>query len=645
MWITLVIGLTNVIQQDWSGGERLTCDMNSASCYNECPVLYNDFDNTFCLSDPNLHYKTTGAIGIRGYFYALTEHVIKGPGEAGGWDNDPDISDIDGDGDLDLVVSDESFDPDSEDSVWVFYNDGNGNFTQVNLGTVPSADELAETDIDGDGDLDVLVAGYAGMYGEDLVLFVQKSDGSWQKCVLCEDVKGDCSYSYIYREAEGVYAGDLDGDGDVDIVVSHYNSGSLYWFEHVPSGTPGSTGCTIEGKDIYFVKHSIYPNTQGDAGWNVWIEDMDGDGHADIVATLGSLVSIYWNPGDANFSHTDVLLEPEIRGLRSFYGLTVADLDDDGDPDIAVTRTYLNSVRLYRNDGGRNFTLAGTIDIPRPMGIAAGDIDGDGDTDLYVASYIDNTTTSDSTIYALVNEGDWLFVIHSTGVTRKSYFGTGSGDLDGDGRTDLLVRAGTKGERASNREGLYWYSVLLAYSDSSTLISNKVDVNGPSDLGSYEFDSVIVEGRHLDHVAVFIRYARNEDALNASEWNRIQDIATCSMDIDNTRLECAMPSGTFAEFVQYKVVLYSFTSSSRSIRNATPYVQQVRFVFDESTTPIALQEIMNTRWKSLMIFRPDGRLLMKTGDARNLPKLNTGIYIIRGTDEKGRSISRVIFVR
>ncbi len=655
MWAGLVIAITPFAQYDWTGGFLRTCSIGDSTCYNSCPVVYS-FDNTFCLADENLNYKNSaGVLGIKGSFQNLEEHVIKGPGEAGGWDNDPDVVDIDGDGDLDLVVSDESFFPDDYDSVWVFYNDGYGNFTQVNLGTVASADELAEVDIDKDGDLDIVVTGAAYDYGEDLVLFVQTSSG-WRKCVICEDVAGDCRNSAgNEREAEGVYAGDLDGDGDIDIVVSHLEEGSLYWFEKVPPGTAGATGCRVGTTPYYFLKHPIYPNVQGDEGWNVWIQDMDNDGDADIITTLGSLVAIYWNDGTADFSYADTLLEPEVRGstdpIRNFYGLAIADFDKDGLMDVAVSKSDLDTVKIYRNLGERQFAPVYAEYVPYPMGLAAADVDNDGDMDLYVASYTDGTTTEDSTIYAIVNEGGGLFVLHTTDIPRRSYFGTGAGDLNGDFNSDLLVRAGTMGEDDPYREGLYWYAVNLAYPDSAVIISNKLDATGPTNDGSFALDSIVVVGKKLANVDLYIRYARNETDLNNQNWalTSTSSILTCSLNTDETRFACTLPESTMVEFIQYKLVLHSINSDTDPYGDETPYVDSVIFVFDENVTPVYQPEYGLTGRLTMEVYDIRGRLIMRKSveDTRAVPPqlIRPGIYLIILRDRRGLVERKKILLR
>ena len=644
MWIVLT--LVGVEQNDWTGGATLSCDMNDAACYNACTVVEGNFDSTFCLGDDNLNFDNwAGILGIKGSFYGLVEHVVKGPGEAGGWDNDPDIADIDGDGDADLIVSDESFAPDDYDSVWVFVNDGAGNFTQVNLGTVPSADELHEVDIDGDGDLDILVTGSAYDYGEDLVLFVQTPSG-WRKCIICADVAGDCGDADgNEREAEGVHAGDIDGDGDVDIVVTHLEEGSLYWFERVSPSTPGSYGCTVQGTDIYFLKHPIYPNTQGDEGWNVWVADMDGDGDMDVVTTLGSLIAIYWNDG-GDLDYGDTLLEPEIPGasdpIRNFYGLSVVDIDEDGDLDLAFTQTDRDTVKIYRNDGNRQFTLIYAANIPRPMGISAGDVDNDGDMDFYVASHAGGTLSTDSTVYALINEGDGIFVLHSTSIPRRSYFGVGAGDLDGDLNSDLLVRAGVVGEDAIYREGLYWYTVNLQYPDTSTIISQILDIT-PDDPGSYALDSLILTGYAVNMVDIYLRLARNPVQLSASGWNSVESIATCETSTDSTYTWCVFPESTLVEYAQYKLVLRSFSNGLVPVNNKTPYVSAIRLVFDETITPVGSREVpVSIEGGIPYIYDARGRLV---GKGNILDKLPPGIYILKERDIRGRVHIRKILRR
>jgi len=670
MWIGVILSLTNVSQGNWSGGGHQQCHMDDPSCYNSCPVVQNVFSNTYCLSDDNLNVTSLGHVTIIKNFIGLQEHVIKGPSEAGGYDNDPDVVDIDGDGDLDIIVADESFNPDDNDSVWIFLNDGSGNFTQYNLGIVPSGDEVYAADMDNDGDLDIVVTGEAYSYGKDIVLYVHKSDGSWQECVICQaasenDCRYDTSNDTIYTESEGVFVADIDNDGDKDIAIAHYTWGHPLWFERVDTDTvAGSMGCTVEGNMLYFKRKYISPKYKGVNGWNVWAADMDNNGSVDLVATLGTIISVYWSQWPCSecdyFSGRDVPIgqkfDEAMYGNRVYYGLIVEDLDGDGYLDIVTTLTNVYSVRFYKNNGNREFSLQASIYIPRPMGIAMADIDGDGDLDFYVASHVDssNTNTNDSTVYALFNTGAWIYSVVNLSspsipryIPRRSYNSVGAGDLDGDGYADLLVRAGTRGENPQNREGIYWYSVLMEYADSTTIISNKVDINGPSTGANYLFVSASVTGENIDqsNTSLYVRYGFNEWDLDTMDWIPIDQIASCSDNTTKTQITCSINDSIFAEFIQYKLILRKTTIDLGLNAVISPTVQSVDFTFDESVTPVGTDEGSGIVWKNFQIYTPSGRLIAKGKNIRRLPHLKPGIYILKGIDINNRSIERVILIR
>lgn len=110
--------------------------------------------------------------------------------------------------------------------------------------------------------------------------------------------------------------------------------------------------------------------------------DVDGDGDFDVVAPLGSFVSVSLNDGEGQFALPT--LYPV--GLAPSQAV-LADLDGDGDLDIAVTIDDDDSVETLFNDGTGVFTTGAIYPVgPRPRSVVAGDLDGDGDTDLVTLS-------------------------------------------------------------------------------------------------------------------------------------------------------------------------------------------------------------------------------------------------------------------
>lgn len=133
----------------------------------------------------------------------------------------------------------------------------------------------------------------------------------------------------------------------------------------------------------------------------VGLLDYDGDGWLDVYAVQGGLLAapasarigdrLFRNNRDGTF--TDVSQQSRIATFQGGFGLgvTVGDYDNDGDPDLFVTR--LQSYALYRNNGNGTFEdvtaasgLAGVRDNPTSAAFA--DLDADGDLDLYVCHYM-----------------------------------------------------------------------------------------------------------------------------------------------------------------------------------------------------------------------------------------------------------------
>jgi hypothetical protein len=111
-----------------------------------------------------------------------------------------------------------------------------------------------------------------------------------------------------------------------------------------------------------------------------------------------------------------------------------ADLDGDGDLDLAVANYYSDSISIFKNDGNGTFQIASSYEVGEmPFPVFCADLDGDGDLDLAVGNYGGNTVS------ILKNDGNGTFlpaVNYNTGVGPASIF---CADLDGDDDRDLAV--------------------------------------------------------------------------------------------------------------------------------------------------------------------------------------------------------------
>ncbi len=287
--------------------------------------------------------------------------------------NDVHVVDLDDDGDLDIVAALQADGFSGDSNVFWFENDGaeSPSFTPLELGSIkgkPSAIDVA--DIDDDGDLDVAVSdhdtGSAGFSSEAVTWF--ENDGASDP----EFTKIQIDVTFLFSRE--IKIGDLDGDGDLDIVADSDEDDKIYWYENDGASDPSFTKNTV---DPFVLKVS-----------EIGLGDIDGDGDQDIIFTDrdGDYISYSQNDGASDPSFTEVSVESSVDAINLAL---VEDLDLDGDLDIISGSPGLDSLFWYENDGASlpSFTrhaLGG--ELVNFFDVEVADIDGDGSPDILASS-------------------------------------------------------------------------------------------------------------------------------------------------------------------------------------------------------------------------------------------------------------------
>ncbi|NIM97662.1 MAG: hypothetical protein GTO24_06150 [candidate division Zixibacteria bacterium] len=178
-----------------------------------------------------------------------------------------------------------------------------------------------------------------------------------------------------------------------------------------------------------FVPDSVY--SVGESPWSVFAADLDGDGDPDIATANAASdnISVLLNQGDGSFAPHSVY---PVGGDP--WSVFAGDLDGDGHLDLVTANMYDNTVSVLLNNGDGTFAPQSAYPVyESPAGVFAADLDGDGDLDLATANiYSDN-------ISVLLNNGDGTFAPQSTYAVGDMTMPVAvfAADLDGDGDLDL----------------------------------------------------------------------------------------------------------------------------------------------------------------------------------------------------------------
>ena len=442
----------------------------------------------------------------------------------------------------------------------------------------PDSDFAFPVDMDGDGDIDVVSSSPAPFLDYRVSWFENDGSGQgWAQHIVEENAVFNC-----------VYPGDIDLDGDIDLVGGNKASSAfgVDWWRNVDGVGDSWTRLRV-------------------ADWGspeyICFSDINGDDTLEIVgSSWGPPNEIAWFesttwPPDTNWTSHQVA-----GGIVKGRELYTVDLDQDGDIDVVSANEDQDGLKWFENSDGIGLTwtehdIAGYYDLP--FSVHASDIDGDGDIDVVYCSQdedkavwcenlngvgtsweehvIDDPIDDPQSIHSvdLTNSGysDVVVALNNTGSGSMRLYlyrnmdGTGSqwarfllssgsrfedvdaGDFNQDGNEDILAAAGV---------GAYltWHE-LEGHTDG-WLLSSILDVT------SYpQWDSVTWIAEEPAGTDIFFQVRASNDWEDMGAW--------CDTLFEPQNLTGVIDS-TF-RYIQYRVGMISDTEF------ATPVLEEVRF--------------------------------------------------------------------
>ncbi|MBL0921715.1 MAG: VCBS repeat-containing protein [Phycisphaerales bacterium] len=269
-------------------------------------------------------------------------------------------ADIDGDGRLDVLSASEG------NSQIRWYRNLGGSpptFQQFTVSVISGAKVVEPVDFDLDGDIDLLSCGI----GLDQIAYHENLGGNpvaWSTYIISTAADNPLT----------VYPADLDNDGDPDLLSASFMDNKIAWYENR----------SIHRGFRYASLQSVLNAGASNGPWGVSIGDLDRDGAPDLVTAFPYTNTILWhrNLGGTPMqwsAHAMTTTAPTVRSV------VIADVNADGAPDVVAATEGDNSISVFYSNGAAIPTFTRSIVypfIPGARAVQVADLDQDGDLDI-----------------------------------------------------------------------------------------------------------------------------------------------------------------------------------------------------------------------------------------------------------------------